>query len=108
MASDNETREQFYQNMSEYGRVLNLQNNGIPCPYCHSSLGHYQTCPLLTGGRKFAESLPELATVPDKIDQASENVFDTESAKAYQYLTDSALEISEGDKIGLRGLGVIW
>jgi hypothetical protein len=30
-------------------KIVNDQNNGVPCPYCHSPQGHRATCRTLNG-----------------------------------------------------------
>jgi hypothetical protein len=79
MASDNE-------NSSEYAKVMGLQNFGIPCPYCHSSLGHYGICSLINGHPKeYVNSPHEVATVPDT---------ETPAEKAYQYVVNHEIQES--------------
>jgi hypothetical protein len=83
--------------MNEYARVLVLQNQGIPCPYCQSLSGHYATCPLLT---------PKGPNVNDTLEIEADKV--REYVNVFQSGYDDIPRISENDKISLSGLGVIW
>jgi hypothetical protein len=99
-------------NIDRYAKVLADQNNGIPCPDCKSSIGHYSVCPLLSYNYTPAYNLEDIY----EREQAKVRMYSPE-IKTFGYGTDdgSVIEInhtpftpSEDDKIRLHAMGAMW
>jgi hypothetical protein len=87
------------RNFDYLEKILDDQNSGIPCPYCHSPQGHRATCRTLNGTIDTPKFQP--------LSTQARALLLSEPRTLTKELVD-ILVLSTEDRLRLRSLGVKW